>query len=86
MANEQEDESPAVRGIRRELERWRSTFVPAETTIDGGLFPTRFGKGLVGLDYEHFRLAKTQAEIVPQTEELCALYQQLFGYDPRNYK
>lgn len=46
-----------------ELEEWLLSFVPSETAIDGGLFPARLGKGMVGLeDYSKFELAGRPAD------------------------
>jgi hypothetical protein len=49
---------PATREELEALRReWLRSFVPSETAIDGGLFPSRIGDGMLGYDYNDFELA-----------------------------
>lgn len=47
-----------LEALRRE---WLRSFVPSETTIDGGLFPSRIGDGMLGYDYNDFELSGQRA-------------------------
>jgi len=46
---------------------WLASFMPSETAIDGGLFPARLGKGMVGL--EDYSILKPTGEM-PDLPEL----------------
>jgi len=45
------------------------SFVPSETTIDGGLFPSRIGDGMLGYDYDELELAGKPASYFTPRED-----------------
>lgn len=62
------------------LKQWRTWFVPSETSIDGGLFPARLGKSMVGLgDYDDLELSGELAELPGLDEETRAKLQDLLA-------
>lgn len=64
----------------RRLRNWARSFVPTETAIDGGLFPSTLGDGMLGLEnYSDLKLAGEKAERPEIDDETKARLHRLFG-------
>lgn len=64
----------------RRLREWARSFVPTETSIDGGLFPPTLGHGMLGFEnYDDLKLAGEEAELPEIDEATKARLERLFG-------
>lgn len=64
----------------RRLREWARSFVPTETAIDGGLFPSKLGQGMLGFEnYDDLDLAGEEAELPEIDDETKARLDRLFG-------
>lgn len=67
-----------LHALAPDFDAWARSFDPTETTIDGGLFPSRLGQGMLGLEYTSFRLSGRRAELPDidpaYGEELLRMY------------
>lgn len=64
----------------RRLRQWARSFVPTETSIDGGMFPSTLGDGMLGLEnYSDLKLAGVEAERPEIDEATKERLHRLFG-------
>lgn len=64
----------------RRLRNWARSFVPTETSIDGGLFPPTLGQGMVGWEnYDDLKLSGEEAELPEIDEATKERLNRLFG-------
>ena len=66
--------------VRRRLYEWSRSFVPTETSIDGGLFPPTLGEGMLGFEnYNDLAASSEEVELPELDAPTKARLDRLFG-------